>query len=318
MAENEFCTLEAAGVEPGTVPARWWHEERDGHGGRLAVCDLCPHACRIRAGASGRCGVRMNCGGKLMSLVYGRPAAVHVDPIEKKPLYHFLPGSTTFSLGTVGCNFSCQFCQNYSLSCAKAEPAWATLQPPAGSRPDRIVAAAVQAGCQSVALTYNEPTVWAEYGLDIARAAHLQGLKTVSVTNGYIQPGAAEELYTHIDAANVDLKGMDDKFYRRLCGGGLEPVLATLKLMKRLGVWLEVTNLIIPGENDRLEQLRELAAWVCSELGPDTPLHFSAFYPVWKLTTRPVTPRRTLELAGRLAGEAGLRHVHLGNLHLAT
>lgn len=264
----------------------------------------------------GRCGVRRMEGGALRSLVYGRPVAVHVDPIEKKPLYHFLPGTRTFSLGTVGCNFSCLFCQNDSLSATKADPADAAPLPEFA--PEAVAAAALKTGCRSVALTYNEPTVWAEYGLDIARAAHAKGLKTVSVTNGYMQPAAAEEFYACIDAANVDLKSFDDDFYRRLCGGRLEPVLALLKQLRRLGVWLEVTNLVIPGENDRPEQLRELAKWVCSELGPDTPLHFSAFFPTYRLLHRPVTPLATLQLAGRLGQEAGLRHVHLGNLHLAA
>jgi pyruvate formate lyase activating enzyme len=289
-------------------PAAWWHAEGD-----TAVCDLCPHACRIGLGHVGRCGVRMNREGALVSLAYGRAAAVHVDPIEKKPLYHFLPGTRTFSLGTFGCNLSCKFCQNYELSMTRPVPTTGIPQ----LSPDEIAEEALRRRCQSVALTYNEPTIWAEYGLDIARAARAKGLKMVSVTNGYIQPGAAEEFYRFIDAANVDLKAFDDGFYRRLCGATLQPVLDTLKLLRKLGVWIEVTNLVIPEENDRPEQLAELVKWVCSELGPDTPLHFSAFFPCWKLLDRPVTPRTTLELARKLALEAGLRHVHLGNLHLA-
>ncbi|MFA4945485.1 MAG: AmmeMemoRadiSam system radical SAM enzyme [Lentisphaeria bacterium] len=292
-------------------PAAWWHAE-----GEVAVCDLCPHGCRLKAGALGRCGVRLNQGGRLVSLVHGRPAAVHVDPIEKKPLYHFLPGTYSFSIGTVGCNLGCLFCQNWELSTAKA--ALPTRPPPADFTPARIAAMARIEGCQSVSLTYNEPTVWAEYGLEIAKAAHAAGLKTVSVTNGYIQPAAAAEFYRHIDAANVDLKAFDDDFYRRLCGGRLEPVLAALKLLRRLGVHLEVTNLLIPGENDGAPGIRELCRWVVSELGAATPLHFSAFYPAHKLLDKPVTPRRTLDLAAGIAAAEGLRHVHLGNLHLAT
>ena len=290
-------------------PASWWHSENG-----LAVCDLCPHACRLADGRTGRCGVRRNRAGQLESLVYNRPAAVHVDPIEKKPLYHFLPGSSAFSLGTLGCNLFCRFCQNCSLSAGRPDE----TPPEPETPPEAIVAGARRARCQSIALTYNEPTVWAEYGRDISRLARVQGLKTVSVTNGYIQTGAAEEFYACIDAANVDLKAFRDDFYVRLCGGHLEPVLTTLKTLKRLGVWLEVTNLLIPGENDDPVEIRELAHWVCSELGSGTPLHFSAFYPTYKLTDRPVTPRQTLMLAGKIASEAGLEHVHLGNLHLAT
>ena len=290
-------------------PASWWHADSD-----AVVCDLCPHACRIAPDRVGRCGVRRNDGGVLVSLVFNRPVSMHVDPIEKKPLYHFLPGSFAYSLGTVGCNFTCTFCQNFTLSTGRlGEEDYA--QPEISA--SRVVDEACATGCQSVALTYNEPTVWAEYGRDIAHLARRRGLKTVSVTNGYIQPAAAAEFYAEIDAANVDLKAFDDGFYQRLCGGRLEPVLATLKLLKRLGVWLEVTNLIIPGENDRPEQLRELASWVCSELGPETPLHFSAFFPTYKLRDRPVTPLQTLTLAHDLAVAAGLRNVHLGNLHLA-
>jgi pyruvate formate lyase activating enzyme len=289
--------------------AEWWQAD-----GAVAVCALCPHRCRIAPDRTGRCGVRKNVGGRLLALTYGRPAAVHVDPIEKKPLYHFLPGSLTYSLGTVGCNLSCLFCQNYELSTGTLDVAAAASGPEI--RPDQIVAAARRETCASVALTYNEPTVWAEYGRDIAVAAHGAGLKVVSVTNGFIQPGAAAALYEHVDAANVDLKAFDDGFYQRLCGGRLQPVLDTLTQLKRLGVWLEVTNLVIPGENDSPAGLRDLCRWVASELGPDTPLHFSAFFPTHRLTHRPVTPRATLTLAARLAAEAGLRHVHLGNLHL--
>ena len=289
--------------------AEWWQAD-----GEVAACALCPHRCRIAPGRTGRCGVRKNVGGRLLALTYGRPVAVHVDLIEKKPLYHFLPGSLTYSLGTVGCNLSCLFCQNYELSTGTLDVAAAASGPEL--RPDQIVAAARQAKCASVALTYNEPTVWAEYGRDIAVAAQAAGLRVVSVTNGFIQPGAAAALYEHVDAANVDLKAFDDGFYQRLCGGRLQPVLDTLKQLKRLGVWLEVTNLVIPGENDSPAGLRDLCRWVASELGPDTPLHFSAFFPTHRLTDRPVTPRATLTLAARLAAEAGLNHVHLGNLHL--
>jgi len=290
--------------------AEWWHAAGD-----AAVCDLCPHGCRIAPGRTGRCGVRMNVEGRLVALAYGRPAAVHVDPIEKKPLYHFLPGTQAYSLGTLGCNLSCRFCQNYSLATAVMGLADAEgLE----LTPAQVAVEARRTGCASVALTYNEPTVWAEYGRDIAVAAHAAGLKVVSVTNGFIQPAAAEAFYRQIDAANVDLKAFDDDFYRRLCGATLQPVLDTLKLLRRLGVWLEVTNLVIPGENDTPAGLGELCRWVAAELGPDTPLHFSAFFPTHRLTNRPVTPRATLELAARLAAEAGLRQVHLGNLHVAA
>ena len=288
--------------------ATWRHADGD-----AVVCDLCPHACRIPPGRTGRCGVRANHGSTLIALVYGHPASVQVDPIEKKPFYHFLPGTRTFSLGTFGCNLSCKFCQNYSLSFGR--PAAADLAARV-MMPEEIATEALLHKCKSVALTYNEPTIWAEYGLDIAKAAWAHGLKTLSVTNGYMQPDAVEEFYPFINAANVDLKAFDDDFYQRLCGARLQPVLDTLKRLRKLGVWIEVTNLIIPEENDKPEQLAELAKWVCSELGSDTPLHFSAFFPTWKLTNRPVTPRATLELARKLALDAGLLHVHLGNLHV--
>ena len=290
-------------------PAAWWHSDAS-----LIVCDLCPHACRIAPGRLGRCGVRQNRNDTLVSLVYNRPSAVHVDPIEKKPLYHFLPGSQAYSLGTVGCNLSCSFCQNCSLSTARAEP---EAEEPEMT-PEQVVAEALRTGCESIALTYNEPTIWAEYGRDIGLAARRRGLKMVCVTNGYIQPQAAAEFYRVIDAANVDLKAFDDGFYQRLCGGRLEPVLTTLKLLKQLGVWLEVTNLLIPEENDQPVQIRELCRWVATELGVETPLHFSAFHPEYKLTNRPCTPRRTLFLAKDLAEQAGLLHVHLGNMHSAV
>ncbi|MEI8078389.1 MAG: AmmeMemoRadiSam system radical SAM enzyme [bacterium] len=289
--------------------AEWWQAD-----GKVAACALCPHQCRIAPGRTGRCGVRRNVGGQLLALTYGRPAAIQVDPIEKKPLYHFLPGSLTYSLGTVGCNLSCQFCQNYELSTETLEVTDAVSGPEIS--PAQIVAAARREQCASVALTYNEPTVWAEYGRDLAVAAHGGDLKVVSVTNGFIQPGAAAALYEHVDAANVDLKAFDDDFYQRLCGGRLQPVLDTLKQLKRRGVWLEVTNLVIPGENDAPTGLRALCRWVASELGPNTPLHFSAFFPTHRLTKHPVTPHATLTLAARVAAEAGLTQVHLGNLHL--
>lgn len=284
--------------------ARFWNPL---DGGRVS-CRLCPRSCVIADGARGWCGVRTNDGGTLVSEVYGRAAAVHVDPVEKKPLNHFLPGSRTFSIGTVGCNLDCAWCQNCSLS--RGDP---DFSPSADFAPERVVSLARTHDCASIAFTYNEPTVFVEYATDIADMAHAAGLRTLAVTNGYIAPEACREFFSRIDAANVDLKAFRDDLYRRHTGGSLKPVLDSLVCMKALGVWIEVTTLIVPGVNDDPADLAAQTAWIHDHLGPDTPLHLSAFHPDHRMHDRPRTPTSTLERAREIATEAGLRFVYLGN-----
>ncbi|HVP14932.1 MAG TPA: AmmeMemoRadiSam system radical SAM enzyme [Terriglobales bacterium] len=286
--------------------ARWWDVAPDGR----VHCFLCPRHCRLRDGQAGFCSIRANRGGRLRDLAYGAPAAVHVDPIEKKPLYHFLPGSSVLSLGAVGCSLACSFCQNWDLSRSRPETSAHTWLPP-----DEVVALALRQGCSSIAFTYNEPTIWAEYVLDVCAAARGSGLAMVMVTNGYITPEAFHDVYDRIDAANVDLKALSEDFYRKLARARLEPVLETLRrLAAETRVWVEVTNLVIPSLNDDPDDLRRLSDWVVGHLGPDVPLHFSAFHPDHELRDLPPTPPETLRAARRIARAAGLRHVYEGNV----
>jgi len=252
----------------------------------------------------GYCGVRTLKNGKAVSLVYGRPTALAVDPIEKKPLHYFMPGTRILSLGTAGCNLGCKFCQNWHLSRAPA-PEDGPL-----TTPQDIVRAAHKSGCPAVAFTYNEPTVFAEYAMDIADACHASGLKTVAVTNGYISPGLREEFYSRMDAANVDLKSIRDGFYRTYCDARLQPVLDTLLYIRRSGrTWLELTTLVIPGANDSDEELRELSEWILNNLGAATPLHLIPFRPEHLMTDQSHTPQATLERAKTIARNAGLTRV---------
>jgi len=255
--------------------------------------------------------VRRNVGGALVSLAHGRPVALQVDPIEKKPFAAFLPGTRTFSLGTYGCNLGCVFCQNHHLSrgaYAEAELARPTVPP------EEIVAAARRHACASVAFTYNEPVVWAEYAIDIARAARAAGLATVLVSNGYVTAEAAADLLPWIDAANLDVKGFAEDFYRDMAGGRLAPVLATAEACHRGGIHLEITNLVIPGRNDAPGMVADLIAWVRDTLSPDVPVHFSAYHPDHQYHASPPTPPATLRNIRAMALAAGLRHVHLGNV----
>ena len=277
---------------------------------KAVVCELCPRQCRVADGNAGYCFARQNHDGQLVSAVYGRSTGFCLDPIEKKPLYHFLPGTATLSFGTIGCNLGCRHCQNWQTSRCRSLVALAEQ-----ASPERIVHAARQLGCPSVSLTYNEPIVWAEYAVDTARACQAQGVKTVAVTNGYICPEPAKWFYEYIDAANVDLKSFRDPFYRNIADGSLQPVLDTLVyLAKETGVWLEITNLIIPGENDSPVELKDLCSWIVAELGDHVPLHFSAFHPAHRLLHRPSTDTETLLRAFEIARSCGLRHVYLGNL----
>jgi pyruvate formate lyase activating enzyme len=272
-------------------------------------CELCPHRCHVAKGKRGICRVRENREGKYYSLVYGNPCAVHLDPIEKKPFHHVLPGTTSFSLATAGCNFQCKFCQNWEISQAAPEDIYNYEVPP-----DLMVKRAKEIGARSMAYTYVEPTIFYEYMFDICTLTKKAGLLNVTHSNGFINPEPLKNLCKVLDAANIDLKGFTENFYRELCGGELAPVLETLKTLKKEKVHLEITNLIIPTKNDEISVLKEMCLWMKRELGPDTPIHFSRFYPLYKLKTLPPTPVSTLEKAREVALSAGLEYVYLGNI----
>jgi pyruvate formate lyase activating enzyme len=274
-------------------------------------CGLCRHHCLIAAGRRGLCGVRENRGGILMSLVYGKAVAEQIDPIEKKPLFHFLPGSSTYSVATVGCNFRCRHCQNYSLS----QPVDGAVRITGNDlAPEEIVARALAAGCRSISYTYTEPTIFFEYAYDIAVLAHAAGLKNVFVTNGYITAEALECIAPYLDAANIDLKGFSKKFYRTIVGADLDQVLECILGYKRLGIWLELTTLIIPHHNDSDAELQGIAQFIADKVGVATPWHVTQFYPTYKLTDQPRTPVDTLRRARQYGLDAGLRYVYEGNL----
>jgi pyruvate formate lyase activating enzyme len=287
-------------------PARWWHTLDDGR----VQCDLCPRECRLHEGQRGLCFVRQRSGSGMVLTTYGRSSGFCVDPIEKKPLNHFYPGSSVFSFGTAGCNLACKFCQNWDISKSREVD---TLVDRA--MPDEIAAAARRAGCLSVAFTYNDPVIFAEYAIDTADACHASGLKTVAVTAGYMHAAPRREFYARMDAANVDLKGFTEAFYHQLTGAHLQPVLDTLvSLRQETDVWVEITTLVIPGRNDGDEELDAMSRWIVRELGADTPLHFSAFHPDYRMMDVPPTPASTLTRARAVARAAGLRHVYTGNV----
>jgi pyruvate formate lyase activating enzyme len=289
------------------VPARHWHGLDDGR----IQCDVCPRLCKLHEGQRGLCFVRARQGEGLVLTTYGRSSGFCIDPIEKKPLNHFLPGTPVFSFGTAGCNLTCKFCQNWDIS--KAREVDKLNQ---SASPRAIAAAARQLGCRSVAFTYNDPVIFLEYAVDTAVACHAAGLKTVAVTAGYITRQARGEFYEHIDAANVDLKGFTEGFYRKLCGGRLADVLDTLVWLRHeTKVWVEITTLLIPGENDSESEVDALSRWVAGELGADVPLHFTAFHPDWKMREHGPTPPATLTRARAIAMGYGLRYVYTGNVH---
>jgi pyruvate formate lyase activating enzyme len=275
-------------------------------------CRLCCHRCVIADGRRGICRVRENRGGVLHSLVYGRLVARHVDPIEKKPLYHFLPGSLSYSIATVGCNLRCRFCQNADIAQMPADRGGAILGETA--TPAQVVEAAGRAGCRSISYTYTEPTVFFEFALATARLARDRGLRNVFVTNGYMTPEAIELLAPVLDAANVDLKGFTQKYYKGICGADLAHVQETLRRMRAAGIFVEVTTLIVPGLNDDPGELEALAGFLVEDLGPDTPWHISRFHPTYRLTDRPPTPVETLHRAHAIGRAAGLRYVYVGNV----
>jgi pyruvate formate lyase activating enzyme len=293
---------------PGSiVSTRYWSRQPDG---RLQ-CDVCPRRCQLHDGQRGLCFVRARRGDEVVLTTFGRSSGFCIDPIEKKPLNHFLPGTPVLSFGTAGCNLACRFCQNWDISKSRELD---TLQDQAP--PERIARAAKALGCRSVAFTYNDPVIFLEYAVETARAVHAEGLRTVAVTAGYVCDEPRRELFAEMDAANVDLKGFTDDFYRTLCSGRLQPVLDTLVYLKReTRVWLEITTLLIPGQNDSDVELHEASAWIAAELGPDVPWHFTAFHPDYKMLDTPATPAASLRRAREIARGHGLRFVYTGNVH---
>lgn len=294
-------------IQDAIFPTRYWHLLEAGR----VQCDLCPRLCKLQEGQRGLCFVRANLGGRILLTTYGRSSGFCIDPIEKKPLNHFLPGTPILSFGTAGCNLSCKFCQNWDISKSREMDTLAD-----NASPETIARAAAELGCRSVAYTYNDPTVFHEYALDVARACRERGIKSVAVTSGYVCPAPRAEFYPWMDAANVDLKAFSEDFYHRLCGGHLQPVLDTLVYLQReTSVWFEITTLLIPGENDSEAELQALTQWIAEHLGPEVPLHFTAFHPDWKMLDTPATPPATLTKARRIALGNGLRYVYTGNVH---
>ncbi|MDO9576380.1 MAG: AmmeMemoRadiSam system radical SAM enzyme [Candidatus Cloacimonadales bacterium] len=272
-------------------------------------CNLCPNTCVLKDGETGICRVRQNLNGTLYTLVYNLPVSLNIDPIEKKPLFHFLPGSKVFSLATVGCNLNCNFCQNWTISQSSPNEVQ-TYE----ATPEQIVQMAKEYDCQSIAFTYTEPTVFYEYMFDIAKLAHENGIKTVWVTCGYINEAPLRKLAKYLDAANIDLKGFSEEFYETYTTGSLQPVLNTLEIAKEEGIYFEITNLVIPDANDDPVLIRAMCKWIYQNLGTDYPLHFSRFFPNYKLTNRPQTPFKTLQMAYEIALEESLKYVYVGNI----
>ncbi|WP_327007294.1 AmmeMemoRadiSam system radical SAM enzyme [Dactylosporangium sp. NBC_01737] len=289
-----------------TVPTVHWHRLADGR----VQCDVCPRACKLHEGQRGFCFVRERAGDEIVLTTYGRSSGFCVDPIEKKPLNHFLPGSPVLSFGTAGCNLGCRFCQNWDISKSREID---TLAASAG--PSQLAAEALRLGCRSVAFTYNDPVIFMEYAMDVADACREVGIKTVAVSAGYMNPAPREEFYRHIDAANIDLKAFSERFYEKVTFARLDAVLSTLDYLHGTDVWLEITTLLIPGQNDGDDELRRQCDWLLEHLGTDVPLHFSAFHPDFKMRDIPHTPPETLRRARRIALDAGLRFVYTGNVH---
>ncbi len=274
-------------------------------------CDVCPRFCHLKEGQRGLCFVRARQNDEIVLTTYGRSSGFCIDPVEKKPLNHFLPGTPILSFGTAGCNLSCKFCQNWDMSKSREMDILADQ-----ASPRAIADAATKYQCRSVAYTYNDPVIFLEYANDTADACHEQGISSVAVTAGYISSPAMEDFFSHMDAANVDLKAFTDSFYHQLCGGHLQPVLETLKYLKNeTSVWVELTTLLIPGENDSEKELQEMTQWVVENLGTDVPMHFSAFHPDWKMRDKPMTPAATLSKARKIAMDNGVQFAYVGNVH---
>ncbi|HUL85276.1 MAG TPA: AmmeMemoRadiSam system radical SAM enzyme [Actinomycetota bacterium] len=291
-------------------PTRYWHALADGR----VQCDVCPRACKLHEGQRGFCFVRARQDDAIVLTTYGRSSGFCVDPIEKKPLNHFLPGTSVLSFGTAGCNLGCRFCQNWDISKSREIDALGDA-----ASPEDIADAAERLGCRCVAFTYNDPVIFMEYAIDVADACRRRGIRAVAVTAGYISPEPRAELFAHMDAANVDLKGFTEDFYHRVCFGHLGPVLETLEYLKHeTDVWFEITTLLIPDANDGGDEIDRMTRWVVEELGPDVPMHFTAFHPDFKMRDRPATPPETLTRARRIAMANGVRYAYTGNVHDAT
>ena len=297
----------SAAPETSVVPTKYWHRLDD----TRVQCDVCPRLCKLQEGQRGLCFVRACEHGQVVLTTYGRSSGFCVDPIEKKPLNHYLPGTPILSFGTAGCNLSCKFCQNWDISKSREVDTLADA-----ASPETIARAAQQLGCRSVAFTYNDPVIFMEYAIDVAQACHAIGLKAVAVTAGYMCDEPRRELYKYMDAANVDLKAFTEQFYKQITIGHLQPVLDTLTYLKHeTNVWFEITTLLIPGENDSEKEIEELTQWVLEHLGPDVPLHFTAFHPDFKMLDKPPTPPSTLTMARRIAVKNGIRYAYTGNVH---
>ncbi len=291
----------------GNVPTNYWHVLDDGR----IQCDVCPRACKLREGQQGLCFVRACENGQIVLTSYGRSSGFCIDPIEKKPLNHFLPGTPILSFGTAGCNLACKFCQNWDMSKSREMDTLA-----AQAMPEHLAAAAEQTGCRSLAYTYNDPIIFMEYAIDVAQAAAEKGIKSVAVSAGYICDEPRAEFFRYMDAANIDLKAFSEGFYRKICGGALQPVLETLEYLKHeTSVWFEITTLLIPGENDSDRELNDMCQWIAEHLGVDVPIHFTAFHPDWKMRDHPNTPAATLTRARKIAMKHGIRYAYTGNVH---
>ena len=289
------------------VPTRYWHKLPDGR----VQCDTCPRYCKLHEGQRGMCFVRARENDQIVLTTYGRSSGFCVDPIEKKPLNHYFPGTPILSFGTAGCNLACQFCQNWDISKSREIDTLADA-----ASPELIARAALQLGCSSVAFTYNDPVIFMEYAIDVAQACHEVGIKAVAVTAGYICKEPREELYKYMDAANVDLKGFTERFYKQICVGQLDAVLDTLVYLKHhTNVWFEITTLLIPGENDSEAEIEAETQWIMENLGPDVPVHFTAFHPDYRMLNKPPTPPATVIQARRIAVKNGIRYAYTGNVH---
>lgn len=300
----------AEGNERASQLGRWQHALPDGR----VQCDLCPRYCRLHEGQRAFCFVRQRVGDQIELTAYGRATGFCIDPIEKKPLNHFYPGTSVLSFGTAGCNLGCRFCQNWDISKAREVEKLSDV-----ATPEQIAEAALRAECKSVAFTYNDPVIFAEYAIDTALACRERGVKAVAVTAGYITPEARPDFFGAMDAANVDLKAFTPEFYKKLCYADLDPVLDTLRYLKHeTSVWFEVTTLLIPGKNDGQDEVDRLCDWFVNELGADVPLHFTAFHPDYKLTDVAATPAETCQRARDQARRHGIRHVYSGNIHDAA
>lgn len=299
--------MNSVSLSSNVVATKYWHQLENGE----IQCDLCPRACKLKEGQRGLCFVRECRDNAIVMSSYGRSSGFCVDPIEKKPLNHFLPGTPVLSFGTAGCNLACKFCQNWDMSKSREMDILADQ-----ASPEKIARVATELGCRSVAFTYNDPVIFHEYAIDVAQACHEKGIRAVAVTAGYICKEPRAEFFRYMDATNVDLKAFTEDFYWKLTGAHMQPVLDTLEYVKHeTDVWLEITTLLIPGKNDSDEELNKLTEWVVEHLGPDVPIHFSAFHPDWKMMDVPPTPPETLTRARKIALANGIHYAFTGNVH---